>query len=55
LLAHDEAAARVRTHVIATLTAALSGTSRTRKAAAAMHQHDAEAAEITIPVAEEAQ
>jgi nitrate/nitrite transport system ATP-binding protein len=54
LLAHDEAAARVRTHVIATLTAALSGTSRTRKAAVAMHQHDAKAAEMTIPVAEEA-
>jgi hypothetical protein len=44
----------VRTHVIATLTAALAGTSRTRKAAVAMHQHDAAAAEMTIPVAEEA-
>ena len=36
LLAHDDAAAQVRTHVITTLTAALSGTSRTRKAAAAI-------------------
>jgi len=59
LLAHDDEAARVRTHVIATLTAALSGTSRTRKAAAAMRQHEAEsserkATEMTIPAAEEA-
>lgn len=54
LLAHDDEAARVRTHVIATLTDALSATSRTRKAAAAMRQRDAEASEMTIPVAEEA-
>ncbi len=59
LLAHDDEAARVRTHVIATLTAAMSGTSRTRKAAAAMRQHEAEssemkATEMTIPAAEEA-
>ena len=54
LLSHDDEAARVRTHVIATLTDALSGTSRTRKAAAGMRQHAAEAADMTIPVAEEA-
>jgi nitrate/nitrite transport system ATP-binding protein len=53
LLAHDDDAARVRTHVIATLTAAVSGTSRSRKAAATMRQHDADASEMTIPVAEE--
>jgi nitrate/nitrite transport system ATP-binding protein len=54
LLAHDDAAAQVRTHVITTLTDAVAGTSRTRKAAAALRQHNAEAAEIPIPVAEEA-
>jgi nitrate/nitrite transport system ATP-binding protein len=54
LLAHDDEAARVRTHVIATLTDALSGTSRARKAAASMRQRDAEASEMPIPVAEEA-
>jgi nitrate/nitrite transport system ATP-binding protein len=54
MLAHDDAAALVRTDVIATLTAALSGTSRTRKAAAALRRHDAETSELTIPVAEEA-
>jgi nitrate/nitrite transport system ATP-binding protein len=53
-LAHDDEAARVRTHVIATLTDALSGTSRTRRAAAGMRQHDAEGTKMTIPVAEEA-
>ncbi len=54
LLAQDDAAAQVRAHVITTLTDAVSGTSRTRKAAAALRQHDADAAEMTIPVAEEA-
>jgi nitrate/nitrite transport system ATP-binding protein len=54
-LAHDDAAARVRAHVIATLTAALSGTSRTRQAAAAMRRHDADAAALTMPVAEQRQ
>jgi nitrate/nitrite transport system ATP-binding protein len=54
LLAHDDAAARVRTDVITTLTAAFSGTSRTRKAAVAMQQRDAQTPEIPIPVAEEA-
>jgi nitrate/nitrite transport system ATP-binding protein len=54
LLAHDDAAAQVRTHVITTLTDAVAGTSRTRKAAAALRQHNAEAADIPIPVAEEA-
>ena len=53
LLANDEAAARVRTHVITTLTAALSGTARTRRAASSMRQPDADSADITIPVAEE--
>ena len=53
LLAHDDEAARVRTHVIATLTAALSGTSRTRKAAAAMRHDEAKVSEIPIHVAEE--
>ena len=53
MLAHDEAAACVRTNVITTLTAALSATSRTRKAAAAIRQHENEVAEISIPVAEE--
>jgi nitrate/nitrite transport system ATP-binding protein len=54
LLAHDEAAAHVRAHVITTLTTALAGTTRTRKAAAATRQHAAAAAEMAIPVAEEA-
>ena len=54
MIAHDDAAARVRTHVIATLTTALSGSVRARKAAAALRQHDAETPELTIPVAEEA-
>jgi nitrate/nitrite transport system ATP-binding protein len=54
LLAHDDAAARVRADVITTLTAAFSGTSRTRKAAVAMQQREAETPDITIPVAEEA-
>jgi nitrate/nitrite transport system ATP-binding protein len=54
LLAHDDAAAQVRTHVITTLTDAVAGTSRTRKAAAALRHHNAEAGEIPIPVAEEA-
>jgi hypothetical protein len=53
-LAHDDEAARVRTHVISTLTTTLTGTSRTRKAAADMQRHDATAAEMTIPAAEEA-
>ena len=55
LLAHDEAAAHVRTHVIATLTDAAR---RARREPARLQppcdQHDAEAAEMTIPVAEEA-
>jgi nitrate/nitrite transport system ATP-binding protein len=54
LLAHDDAAARVRTDVITTLTAAVAGTSRTRKAAAAMRQPGEEASTMTVPVAEEA-
>ena len=53
LLAHDDEAARVRTHVIATLTDALSGTSRTRKAAAALRQRDTEVVEMPGSVAEE--
>ena len=39
LLAHDDAAARVRAHVITTLTEAVSGTSRTRRPAT-LKQHD---------------
>jgi len=54
MLAHDDEAARVRTHVIATLTDALSGTSRTRRAAAAIREHNAKTSDMTIPVAEEA-
>lgn len=54
LLAHADAAARVRADVITTLTAAFSGTSRTRKAAVARQPREAEAPDITIPVAEEA-
>jgi len=54
LLVHDDAAAAVRTHVIATLTAALAGTSRTRKAAATLRQHNADTSDMPIPVAEEA-
>ena len=54
LLAHDEAAAHVRAHVITTLTTALAGSTRTRKAAAATRQHAAAAAEMAVPVAEEA-
>ena len=52
-LAHDDEAARVRTNVITTLTDALSSTSRTRRAAAALRQHDAGTVDMTIPVAEE--
>ena len=52
-LAHDDQAARVRTNVITTLTDALSRTSRTRRAAAALRQHDAGTADMTISVAEE--
>ena len=52
-LVHDEAAAQVRTHVITTLTAALSGTARTRRAASGMRQQDTDTADIAIPVAEE--
>jgi hypothetical protein len=44
----------VRTDVITTLTAAFSGTSRTRKAAVAMQQRDAQTPDMPIPVAEEA-
>ena len=54
LLTHDDEAARVRIHVIATLTDALSGTSRKRRAAAAMRQAGTETSDMTIPVAEEA-
>jgi nitrate/nitrite transport system ATP-binding protein len=54
LLAHDDEAAQVRTNVITTLTAAVSGTSRTRKAAAAIRQHQAESSDPAIPVAEKA-
>ena len=54
LLAHDDAAARVRAHVITTLTSAFAATSRTRKAAAAMRQQDEEPSKMTVPVAEEA-
>ena len=54
LLAHDDGAARVRAHVITTLTDAVAGTSRTRKAAATLRQHDEHASDLTIPVAEEA-
>ena len=54
LLAHDDAAARVRANVITTLTDAVSGTSRTRKAAATLRQQEEHAAQMTIPVAEEA-
>jgi nitrate/nitrite transport system ATP-binding protein len=53
-LAHDDEAARVRTNVIATLTAALSGASKTRTAAAALQRAGSAAAEMTMPVAEEA-
>jgi nitrate/nitrite transport system ATP-binding protein len=52
-LVHDKAAAQVRTHVITTLTTALSGTTRTRRAASSIRQHDADSADIAIPVAEE--
>jgi nitrate/nitrite transport system ATP-binding protein len=54
LLAHDDEAARVRAHVITTLTDAVSGTSRNRKAAATLKKHDEQASDMTIPVAEEA-
>ena len=54
LLAHDDEAARVRTHVIATLTDALSGTSRTRRALAAMRQASTRTSDMNISVAEEA-
>lgn len=54
LLTHDDEAGRVRTHVIATLTAALAGTSRTRRAAVAIRQAGTQASDMTIPVAEEA-
>ena len=54
LLAHDDEAARVRAHVITTLTDAVSGTARTRKAAATLRQHEEHASEMAIPVAEEA-
>ena len=54
LLAHDDGAARVRAHVITTLTDAVAGTSRTRKAAATLRQHDEHASDLTRPVAEEA-
>ena len=54
LLAHDDEAARVRTHVITTLTDAVAGTSRNRKAAATLKQHEKQASDMTIPVAEEA-
>jgi nitrate/nitrite transport system ATP-binding protein len=54
LLAHDDEAARVRAHVITTLTDAVSGTSRTRRAAATLKQQNAQASDMTIPAAEEA-
>jgi nitrate/nitrite transport system ATP-binding protein len=54
LLTHDDEAARVRAHVITTLTEAVSGTSKTRRAAATLKQHDAKTSDMTIPVAEEA-
>jgi nitrate/nitrite transport system ATP-binding protein len=44
MLAHDDEAARVRAHVIMTLTDAVSGTSRTRRAAATLQQHDEQGA-----------
>jgi len=53
LLAHDDDAARVRTHVIATLTDALASTPRGRRAAA-LAARAAEAPEVpTLAVAEE--
>jgi len=53
VLAHDDEAARVRTHVISTLTTALTGRSRTRRAAASMQKHGADVSELSIPVAGE--
>ena len=44
LLAHDNEAARVRANVITTLTEAVSGTSRTRRTAATLKQHDEQGA-----------
>jgi nitrate/nitrite transport system ATP-binding protein len=54
LLAHDDEAARVRANVITTLTDAVSGTSRTRRAAATLKRHHEQASEMAIPAAEEA-
>jgi nitrate/nitrite transport system ATP-binding protein len=55
LLAHDDHAARVRTHVIATLTAALSATMRGRQAAASIAAPIADASDVSkMTVAEEA-
>jgi nitrate/nitrite transport system ATP-binding protein len=53
-LSHDDEAARVRAHVITTLTEAVSGTARTRRAAATLRQHAGKTSDMTIPVAEEA-
>ena len=52
-LARDDDALRVRAHVITTLTAAVSGSARTRKAAA-MRSLEGEAPDLAMPVAEEA-
>jgi nitrate/nitrite transport system ATP-binding protein len=54
LLARDDTAARVRAHVIATLTEAMSGSTRIQKAAA-LRRDPAPAADIPLAIAEEAQ
>ncbi|HVG56119.1 MAG TPA: ABC transporter ATP-binding protein [Vicinamibacterales bacterium] len=51
LLAHDDGAARVRAHVITTLTDAVAGTTRTRKAAAAIAGASARSVRLQDPAA----